>query len=98
MVAEQARSGRATGAVTIVNDEGMHLRPATTFAEMSTASGCSVTVRTNRGTADGRSVLELAMLAAPKDTVLNLTVEGDGCEQTLEALIALVVAGFKKPG
>jgi phosphotransferase system HPr-like phosphotransfer protein len=54
-----------------------------------------VQVTSANGTANGKSVLELAMLAAPKGTRLAIVVEGAGCEAALAGLVALVTSGFR---
>lgn len=81
--------------VTIRNPQGMHLRPATAFARIAMDSGCDVRVETDSGSADGSSVLELAMLAASHGTRAVIVVEGEGREATLAALVQLVNDGFE---
>lgn len=83
------------GEVEIVNGEGLHLRPATAFASLVANSGCVVRVESTKGSANGASVLELAMLAAPPGTRLTIHVAGEGCAQLLDALTELVASGFK---
>ena len=85
---------RVRAEVVIANPQGLHLRPATAFAKTAAASGCAVTVRTPRGDANGHSVLELAMLAATAGTRMEISVEGEGCREALDALVSLVAEGF----
>jgi phosphocarrier protein len=92
---EPAGRDGVRGEAVIVNDEGLHLRPATAFASIVVESGCKVSIVTERGTANGSSVLELAMLAAPQGTKLEIQVIGDRCAEGLAQLISLVEAGFK---
>ena len=40
-------------------------------------------------------MLELAMLAAPKGTVLQIAVEGQDCDSVLASLVRLVARGFR---
>lgn len=87
--------GRAQAEAVIVNEEGLHLRPATSFASIATKSACAVTVTTANGSANGKSVLELAMLAAPKGTCLSIVVEGADCDDVLATLVTLVASGFR---
>ena len=79
-----------TGEVRITNPQGLHLRPAAAFAQLVAETGCRVRVRSGQALADGRSVLELAMLAAPKGALLAITVDGEGCVEALAALTKLV--------
>jgi phosphocarrier protein HPr len=92
---EPAGRDGVRGEAVIVNAEGLHLRPATAFASIVVKSGCQVTIVTERGSANGSSVLELAMLAAPQGTKLEIQVTGDGCAGVLTQLTSLVEAGFK---
>ena len=86
----------ATAEVTVSNPQGMHLRPATEFAKLAQASGCAVTVTAGDAQANGGSVLELAMMAAGRGTVLVITAEGENCEKALAALVELVRNDFKR--
>jgi phosphotransferase system HPr (HPr) family protein len=75
----------------------MHLRPATEFARLSLASGCRVKVTVvadGGGTADGSSVLELAMLGVSQGTTLRISAEGPEAESAVRGLVELVSAGF----
>jgi phosphotransferase system HPr (HPr) family protein len=75
----------------------MHLRPATEFARVSLASGCRVrvTVVAEDGpSADGASVLELAMLGVAQGTTLRISAEGPQAEAAVRELVLLVSAGF----
>ena len=87
----------ATGEITIANPQGMHLRPATEFARLVQATGCSVRVTAGDAQANGASVLELAMMAAGAGTTLVITAEGENCEQAVASLVALVRNDFKQP-
>jgi phosphocarrier protein HPr len=85
----------AVGEVVIEHAQGLHLRPATAFAKVALASGCSVRVKAGDSEADGGSVLELAMMAASAGTTLVITAEGDNCERAVQSLVALVKNDFK---
>jgi phosphocarrier protein len=72
------------------NPQGIHLRPATQFAQAATQSGCSVVVHMGEATADGRSVLELALLGIGVGTRLRVTVDGPDSESVADALVAIL--------
>ena len=44
--------------------------------------------------ADGKSIMQLMMLAAPKGTQLQIDAEGKDAEQAIEALTKLVASKF----
>lgn len=53
-----------------------------------------VTVRNGSLAADGKSILELMTLVAPKGTVLSFEAEGDDADAMVKALIEIVNRGF----
>jgi phosphocarrier protein len=86
------RSAQAT----IVNKLGLHARPAMTFVEEASRFDCAITVR-KRGdgeTVDGKSILQMLMLAGTCGTVVEITADGGDEESALAALVALVAARF----
>lgn len=81
--------------VTIRNELGMHLRSAGTFVR--TASRFKSLIRVGTATTaavDGKSILGLATLGAPCGTVLVVSAEGPDEAEAVDALVALVDAGF----
>lgn len=86
----------ATACVTIKNHLGLHARPAMLFVEQATGYASDVRVRrTDQNEAvDGKSIMQLLILAATKDTEIEITATGDDAEDTLQALIELVNGHF----
>lgn len=80
--------------VTVPNKYGLHARPATSFAAAAEAFACEVLVRQGDTDADGKSIMELMMLAATKGTELEIVCTGDDADRCLEALADLVRRGF----
>lgn len=80
--------------VTIRNKLGLHARPATAFAQTAGGFSCAVTVIKDNESFDGKSVMELMMLAATKGTELEVSAEGDDAEACLDELTKLVERGF----
>jgi phosphocarrier protein HPr len=87
-------SNRATATVTILNRLGLHARPAMQFVDTAVAHKCAVTVRKGDQTVDGKSIMQMMMLAATKGSTLEITAEGDGSEKAVEMLKALVESKF----
>ena len=85
----------AVAEVVVTNPHGLHLRPATEFARLVQATGCTVRVRSGDAEADGASVLELAMMAVGPGTRLVISADGANCEQALASLVELVRNDFK---
>lgn len=76
--------------VTIINKLGLHARAAAKF--VSVAGGFASDIKLARGerVVDGKSIMGVMLLAAPKGTELMLRAEGDDADEAVEALVALV--------
>ncbi len=69
--------------VVIVNPQGLHLRPATAFAKRARALASNVVVRRDDQSANGKSQMELMLLAAEPGTRLIVEVVGPDAELAL---------------
>lgn len=89
-------SDRATTVVTIVNRLGLHARPAMTFVERAMGFSCSIHVRRVDGdeVVDGKSIMQMMMLAATQGTPIEIVAEGGDADAALAALKALVESKF----
>jgi len=80
--------------VKIVNRLGLHARPAMSFVDLASTFPCAVKVRKGDTEVDGKSIMQMMMLAASKDSELEVTADGEGAEKACKALRALVEGGF----
>ena len=87
-------SNRATVIVTISNRLGLHARPAMSFVEIAMAVPCAVFVKKGDQQVDGKSIMQMMMLAATKGTQLEIIAEGEGCEAAVKELKQLVDGKF----
>jgi phosphotransferase system HPr (HPr) family protein len=80
--------------VTLNNDTGLHVRPATLFMEAASRFQSAVRVRKDGQVADGKSAISLMMLEAGRGA--QLTIEADGGDEVdaVNALAALVAHNF----
>lgn len=76
--------------VEIKNADGMHMRPAMQFVDIANAFDCDVTVSSGETEVDGKSIMQMSMLAATFGTKLKIKAEGEDAEQLIEALRELV--------
>jgi phosphotransferase system HPr (HPr) family protein len=72
----------------------MHLRPADLFVRTALRFQSKVSVTLEGQQVDGRSIVELLMLAARLGTQLTITACGDDAEDAVAALVQLVERGF----
>jgi phosphocarrier protein len=80
--------------VTIVNKRGLHTRASYHFVRVAEAYDAEVTVKKDGLTANGGSILGLLTLGAGQGSTLLIETEGPDAEEALDALTALVEAGF----
>lgn len=86
----------ASAKVKIINKLGLHARPAMVFVE--TASKFDGEVRVRRcdqdETVDGKSIMQMMMLAATQGTLIEITATADDAELVVNELVALVESRF----
>jgi phosphocarrier protein HPr len=80
--------------VTIVNAKGLHMRPADKFVRLASSFRSEIRVQARELTVNGKSILDMTMLAAECGTVLDVEATGPDAEQAVSALADLVAAGF----
>jgi len=76
--------------VEIVNRLGMHARPAMQFVQTANKFTSSVAVCKGTEKVNGKSIMEMMMLAAMPGTKLRVECEGPDAEACLDALDQLV--------
>ena len=77
----------------IVRDPlGFHMRPLTAFAQRAGQFRCAVTVAKDNQRVNGKSPLELMLLAAQQGTELELEVSGEDAAYAIEVLAELLSA------
>jgi phosphotransferase system HPr (HPr) family protein len=80
--------------VQITNTLGLHLRAADKFVRLARQFRADVRVACDGRTANGRSILDLATLAADCRSQLELEADGPDAEAALDALTALISRRF----
>jgi phosphocarrier protein len=78
----------------IVNERGLHARASRLFVTTAGQFDARVTVRREDVCVDADSVLSLLECAAGPGAELEIVAEGAEAEAAVEALAALVAAGF----
>jgi phosphotransferase system HPr (HPr) family protein len=82
--------------VVIVNEMGLHARPASEFVKLAGSFACGVGIRKGNQQVDGKSILQLFSLAAEMGTRLTLEGRGPDAHAALVALAELVRSGFRE--
>ncbi len=76
--------------VSVGGSHGLHARPAAVFAKTAKKFGCRVTVVSNNGSADGKSIVELMTLGITGMSTVTIAADGDDAEQAVAALATVV--------
>ena len=84
----------AEAKVQITNRLGLHLRAASALAETARRFKARVTITTDGGKADARSVINLMMLGAGQGKRLKLRAEGEDARAALDAVRGLIKDRF----
>lgn len=91
-------SRTASAVVTVANKLGLHARPATLFAQ--TAAGVDADIKVRRcdfgDAVDGKSIMQMMMLAATMGTEIEITANGSDAEEAVQTLVKLVASGFRE--
>jgi len=85
--------------VEIRNADGLHMRPAMQFVDTASRFESEIKVSNAQTEVDGKSIMQMSMLAATYGTKLKLRAEGGDAQEAIEALRELVeVKKFDEPG
>ena len=78
----------------IVNSLGLHARPAAEFVKVANRFQAHILVTKDGLEVNGKSIMGMMMLAAECGSSLLIKADGDDAEAAVDALLALVAAGF----
>ena len=73
----------------VTNSQGFHMRPCAAFAALATRFQSDVKVTREDRVANGKSPLELMILAAPQGSELTVELTGPDSRDALTALLGL---------
>ena len=79
-----------TREVTIGNKLGLHARAAAKLVSVANGYAAEVLIVKNGQRVNGKSIMGVMMLAASKGTQLELIVNGEGEQEAMDALTALI--------
>lgn len=85
---------RAAATVTIQNELGLHARPAMNFVDAAVGCASAIFIRKGDQQVDGKSIMQVLILAATKGTEIEIIAEGDDADEAVARLVALVNSKF----
>lgn len=80
--------------LTIVNNLGLHVRPAARIATTAMQFRSDIRIARDRNEVNAKSSIDLLTLAAVSGTVLTLRANGDDAAAAVEAIAQLVESRF----
>ena len=83
-----------TRSVTVPNQLGMHARAAAKFVHAASAFASHVRVARGHRVMDGKSIMGILLLAAPRGALITVSAEGPDEVAAVETLCRLVQSGF----
>ena len=91
-------STTASAKVKITNRLGLHARPAMMFVEAASQFESDISARRTdqEETVDGKSIMQLMMLAATKGTELEINAQGPDAEDAVLKLTSLIKSNFSE--
>lgn len=83
-----------TDTFTIINDKGLHTRPATELVKCTSGFKSQITLCYQNLTVNGKSLLGILMLAASKGAKIRIEAEGDDAVDCVKAIVTLAKSKF----
>lgn len=82
---------RAEKTLLIQNELGLHARAATKFVQTAAKfAGCEITLAKDGPEVNGKSILSVLTLVAPKGTSVTVRAKGDRAGEAVTAICALI--------
>ena len=80
--------------IEITNRRGLHARASAKFVNVAAGLSARIEVEKDGNRVTGTSIMGLMMLGAAMGDSITIHCEGDGCDQAMEELAALVEGRF----
>jgi phosphocarrier protein HPr len=78
----------------IINNAGLHTRPAATIVKIAAKFQCELTIHKDGMHINGKSIIGVMTLAAEKGSTLKLTFEGEDEQEACDAIVEYFERGF----
>jgi len=85
-----AQNNSAERIAVVAAEDGLHMRPAMKFVECANSFVSQIQVMKNQQVVDGKSIMQMTMLAATRGTELLIRAKGQDAARAVEALAALI--------
>ena len=82
---------------TIVNQDGLHARPAAQIVRLANSFASDIELAKDGVGVNGKSIMGVMMLAAECGSSITIRADGPDAEAAVAALAELVAGGFGEP-
>ena len=82
--------------IVINNASGLHARPATFFIQKANSYPCAVWIEKDDRKVNAKSLLGVLSMGIARGMSITLVADGQGEEEALAGLIALIDSGFEE--
>ena len=81
--------------ITVVNETGLHARPAGTFVQMAKAFESKITVKNiaTEKKANAKAIIGILTMGLSKGTTVEISAEGVDEEKAVESLVDFIARG-----
>jgi phosphotransferase system HPr (HPr) family protein len=79
---------------TVVNKQGWHARPSALVVKTCNGFKSDVMIEINGQSANGKSMMDVIMLASPCGSVVTIEANGPDADAVADALVKLISEGF----
>jgi len=80
--------------ISILNETGIHARPAAVFVSMATKFKSQIYVMKDEKRANAKSILHIMSLGIDKGSIITISAEGEDEEEAVDRLTELVESKF----
>lgn len=80
--------------IEILNELGLHARPAAMFVKLANEFSCEITVEKGSEVVNGKSIMGIMMLAAGKGSKIKVTAQGPDAKKAIEEIEKLILSKF----
>ncbi|MCT4604787.1 MAG: HPr family phosphocarrier protein [Marinisporobacter sp.] len=80
--------------VKILNESGMHARPAGAFVKMASSFTSDIQIETNGKVLNAKSIMNVLSLGLKKDDEIKIIANGNDEKEAIEGLVNLVNSKF----
>lgn len=78
-----------TTTVKVLNDEGLHARPAGMLVKTASAFTSEIELSVDGDTANAKSIMSIMGLGLTKDSMVTISAKGDDAEAALKEITSL---------